>query len=59
MKKREKAKNNFQILIHDIEESLYKSIVSLAQKEKRSVGKQAEYMLKNQHELNLKQTTNQ
>jgi hypothetical protein len=34
-----------------MDQGLYKTIVSLAEREKRSIGKQAEYMLRNQAEV--------
>jgi len=43
--KDKKAKQNLQILIHGMEEEVYKIVVQLATDEKRSVGKQAEYMI--------------
>jgi hypothetical protein len=49
--KGKKTKDNFQILIHHMDQGLYKTIVSLAEREKRSIGKQAEYMLRNQAEV--------
>ena len=39
-------KHNFQILIHNMDETTYKAIKELAENEKRSIGKQAEYMLR-------------
>jgi hypothetical protein len=50
MPKAKKTKSNFQILIHQMDQELYKTIVSLADNEKRSIGKQAEYMLRQQAE---------
>lgn len=40
-----KEKKKLQILIHDVDESVYNGVIRLAEEEKRSVGKQAEYML--------------
>ena len=38
-------KENFQILIHHMDEKVYKAIKILAVNEKRSMGKQVEYIL--------------
>lgn len=45
MNKGKKGKNARQLLIHQIDEKVYNAVVQLATKEKRSLGKQAEYML--------------
>lgn len=45
MVKGKKDKKKLQMLIHDMDESVYNAVVKLAEEEKRSVGKQAEYML--------------
>lgn len=48
MTKPKKPKKNLQMLIHQMDEDLYHGIIALAAQEKRSVGKQAEYMLQKQ-----------
>lgn len=51
MVKEKKKKVGLQMLIHNIDEGVYKAVIKLAFEEKRSVGKQAEYMLKKFIEL--------
>lgn len=51
MGREKKKKNGNQMLIHDIDQEIYDAVVKKAADEKRSVGKQAEYMLKQQLEL--------
>lgn len=45
-----KPKKKLQVLIHDIDENVYNALIKLAEDEKRSVGKQAEYMISKQIE---------
>lgn len=52
--KDKKVKQNLQILIHGIEPDVYNTVVQLATDEKRSVGKQAEYMISKFIDQNLK-----
>ena len=46
MKGAKSKKHNFQILIHNMDEATYKAVKELSENEKRSIGKQAEYMLR-------------
>jgi len=46
MKGAKGKKNTFQILIHNMDEATYKAVKELSENEKRSIGKQAEYMLR-------------
>ncbi len=45
MSKDKKPKANIQLLIHGMDINVYKVVLKLAKEEKRSAGKQAEYML--------------
>ena len=54
--KDKKVKQNLQILIHGMEEEVYNTVVQLAVNEKRSVGKQAEYMIAKFIEFSLKKS---
>jgi len=56
--KDKKAKQNLQILIHGVDEKVYKAVIRMASEEKRSVGKQAEYMLAKYIECQTPETQN-
>ena len=51
-------KENFQILIHHMDERVYKAIKELSVKEKRSMGKQVEYILQHVVDNNLLKPNN-